>query len=233
AVSSTGAVIKLADPVSGVSDSLYVSFGQGASPLASVNGVLFADQCDSVRILNLIFTWGAAFPPYQVPNLNWKAGRNQNVEQNFPLPPTAPGFPKDAHVIYVIFPDGRQQSLDIDTLVAGKRYVLGPPCPTTGVGDESSLPQKVQLSQNFPNPFNPNTVITYALPSETYVSLVIYDMLGREVVRLVDNTRQRAGYYEMQWNGRDTRGVQMPSGTYFIRLEAQRYTETRKLLLLK
>jgi hypothetical protein len=233
AVSSTGAVIKLADAVSGVADSLYVSFSQGASPLASVTGVLFADQCDSVRIVNLVFTWGGSVPPYQVQPLNWKAGKNQNVEQNFPLPPTAPGFPKDAHAVYVIYPGGTPQSLDIDPLVPGKRYVLGPPCPTTGVGDQSSVPERVQLSQNFPNPFNPNTVITYALPSETHVSLVIYDMLGREVVRLVDNTRQRAGYYEMQWNGRDTRGVQMPSGTYFIRLEAQSYTETRKLLLLK
>jgi hypothetical protein len=233
AVSSTGAAIKLADIVSGISDSLFVSFSQGASLLASVTGILFGDQCDSVRIIGLTFTWHSHFQPFQIQPLDWKAGRNQNVAQNFPLPPAAPGFPEDAHAVYVIFPGGTPQTLDIDSLVAGKRYVLGPPCPTTGVGDESGLPQKVQLSQNFPNPFNPTTTITYALPSETNVNLVLFDMLGREVVRLVDNMRQRAGYYETRWNGRDARGVQMPSGTYFIRLETESYAESRKLLLLK
>ena len=233
AVSGTGAVIKLADVVSGISDSLFVSFSQGASPLSSVTGVLFGDQCDSVRIVGLTFTWGSGFPPFQVQPLNWKAGRNQNVGQNFPLPPTAPGFPKDAHAIYIIYPGETPQTIDIDTLVAGKRYVLGPPCSTTGVGEESRLPQKIQLSQNFPNPFNPTTTITYALPSESFVSLIIYDMLGREVVRLVDNAKQVAASYEMQWNGKDTRGVQMPSGTYFVRLRTEVFTETRKLLLLK
>ena len=83
------------------------------------------------------------------------------------------------------------------------------------------------LDQNFPNPFNPTTLISYELPSSSRVVLKVYDVLGREVTTLV-NTKQEAGRYSVIWNA-----SAMSSGVYFYTLQAGSYKATRKLLLLR
>ena len=83
------------------------------------------------------------------------------------------------------------------------------------------------LSQNFPNPFNPSTSIRYAIPRESDVKLVVYDVMGREIATLV-NERLNAGTYTVDWNASE-----FPSGVYFYRLTADNFTETKKLLLIK
>ncbi len=117
------------------SDSVFVSFSSvaGVHPLTSVGGMLHGDDCDSVRVVGLTFTWHSHFPAYQVPNLDWSAGRGEDVSQNFPLPPAAPGFPEDAHLVYVVYPDGSTQTLDIDPLVPGRPYQLAPGCSPTPI----------------------------------------------------------------------------------------------------
>ncbi|MFA5404675.1 MAG: YCF48-related protein [Ignavibacteria bacterium] len=89
------------------------------------------------------------------------------------------------------------------------------------------IPDKFYLSQNYPNPFNPVTKIKYGLPKQSYVTLKIYDLLGRELKTLV-NEQTQAGEYIVDFDGSD-----LSSGTYFYKLEAGSYTETRKLLLIK
>jgi len=89
------------------------------------------------------------------------------------------------------------------------------------------LPTHFALEQNYPNPFNPTTTISYELPHAANVSLKIYDIIGREVVSLVEGL-QAAGYHEVTLNGRD-----FSSGLYFYRLIAGTFVDTKKMLYVK
>jgi photosystem II stability/assembly factor-like uncharacterized protein len=109
----------------------------------------------------------------------------------------------------------------------------------TGVGESrEEMPKAFALMQNYPNPFNPTTTIRYGLVQASDVILTVYNLLGQEVTRLVDDL-QGAGYHQAVWDGRNKSGVQVGSGTYFYRIEAKPngggsiYTATKKLLLLK
>ncbi len=104
---------------------------------------------------------------------------------------------------------------------------------TTGVGDGKSFPARFALDQNYPNPFNPSTTIEYSLPGTSTVKMVVYDLLGREVRTLLNNDRKEAGDYTIMWDGKSNAGHSLPSGTYFLRLEAGKHTATQKLMLLK
>ncbi len=99
---------------------------------------------------------------------------------------------------------------------------------TTSVGGVSSnIPENYSLNQNYPNPFNPTTQIKYQLPTISYVTLKVYDLLGREVATLVDGVEE-PGYKSVQFNGSG-----FSSGVYFYRLEAGGFVASKKLLLLK
>jgi photosystem II stability/assembly factor-like uncharacterized protein len=91
----------------------------------------------------------------------------------------------------------------------------------------SSFPEKYDLSQNYPNPFNPTTTIEFQVVDYEYTKLSVFDILGREIQTLV-NERLRPGVYRYKF---DAIGIQ--SGVYFYRIETQRYTETKKMILLK
>jgi len=110
------------------------------------------------------------------------------------------------------------------------------PGPEVGVKGEPtldlSLPKEYSLSQNFPNPFNPVTSVNYSLPEAVHVRLEIYNALGQKVRTLVEEP-QIAGYKTVHWNGVDDYGRGMASGVYFYRLEAGKYSSSKKLLLLK
>jgi hypothetical protein len=98
----------------------------------------------------------------------------------------------------------------------------------TGVIErDPGVPTEFNLSQNYPNPFNPSTSIQYSVPSTQYVSLKVYDMLGRELRTLVSEVKP-PGSYTVEW---DPRGV--ASGVYFYRIEAGAFRETKKLILLR
>ena len=100
--------------------------------------------------------------------------------------------------------------------------------PTTSVDENmAGIPTGIVLYQNYPNPFNPSTKISYSVSKAGFVSLVIYDVLGREVSRLIQENKP-AGEYSVTWNASD-----VPSGVYFYRLTAGAYTETKKMLLMR
>ena len=88
-------------------------------------------------------------------------------------------------------------------------------------------PSGFNLDEAYPNPFNPGTTIRFYLPSSASVSLKVYDRLGREAVTLVDGTLQ-AGHHQRVWNASG-----FPSGVYFCRLQTNRFSESRRLVLLK
>ena len=96
----------------------------------------------------------------------------------------------------------------------------------------AALPAEFALAQNYPNPFNPATTIEYALPRPAHTTLAVYDLLGREVVTLL-NDWQDMGYHEVIWNGRGRRGEILASGIYFAVFRAENVIRTRKMLLLK
>jgi hypothetical protein len=98
---------------------------------------------------------------------------------------------------------------------------------TTGIQPKESVPTRYDLSQNYPNPFNPTTTIKFELPKSSFVTLSVYDVLGREVSTLVNEWRE-AGVHEVKFDA-----AKLASGMYLYRLQAGPFTQTKKLLLLR
>lgn len=92
---------------------------------------------------------------------------------------------------------------------------------------DSKILMNYKLYQNFPNPFNPSTTISYQVPKKSFVTLKIYDPLGREITTLV-NKEQINGVYSIKFDG-----IGLPSGIYFCRIQSGNFTDTRKIVLLK
>jgi hypothetical protein len=98
--------------------------------------------------------------------------------------------------------------------------------------DGSTLPDQYALEQNYPNPFNPSTEIHFSLPQNSYVRLIVYNILGQAVKTLVDQSMS-AGSYVADWDGTDAGGTKVASGIYLYRVEAGQFSETKKMVLLK
>ena len=107
---------------------------------------------------------------------------------------------------------------------------------TTSVTDDegkfAGVPHAFGLGQNWPNPFNASTIISYVLPSSAHVSLNVYDVLGREVATLMEGYR-KAGSHRVYWNGLDREGRQVSSGIYLYRLQAGGFRESKRMTLLR
>jgi hypothetical protein len=89
------------------------------------------------------------------------------------------------------------------------------------------IPKEYDLNQNFPNPFNPVTKINFALPKQSFVTLKIYDITGREIQTLVNEMKQ-SGYYTIDFNGSS-----LSSGVYFYKITAGDFTDTKRMVLIK
>ena len=94
------------------------------------------------------------------------------------------------------------------------------------------VPTEFALHNNYPNPFNPVTTINYDLPQEGTVRLIIYDVMGREVTRLV-NGFTPAGYHSVRWNAKNQMGESVSAGVYFYHLQSGNFIKTQKMVLLK
>ncbi len=109
----------------------------------------------------------------------------------------------------------------------------------TGFSD-NLIPATFDMKQNYPNPFNPDTRIRYQISDRAEVNLVIYNVMGREIKRLVDHTEKKAGYYVAYWNGLNNNGEQVPSGMYFYQIHIKPvsgndkpFTRTLKMIMIK
>lgn len=100
------------------------------------------------------------------------------------------------------------------------------------IGLSSTVPTEFRLHQNFPNPFNPTTMIRYEVPFRSRIQLKVYSVLGEELTTVVDNLHE-AGTYSASWNGRRGDGIPVASGLYFVRLIADDYSATKKMVLLR
>ena len=98
--------------------------------------------------------------------------------------------------------------------------------------DKSFSPEKFILRNNFPNPFNPVTIIKYELLFDTYMELTIYDAQGRTVKNLI-NEKRYSGKSSIQWNAKDNYGQTVPSGIYFFVMKAGDFQKTNKMMLIK
>jgi hypothetical protein len=107
-------------------------------------------------------------------------------------------------------------------LFAGKSVVMQKTISLT-----VAVPAKYELAQNYPNPFNPSTTIHYELPGDAFVTLKVFDLLGREVATLVKE-EQKADYYKVTFDA-----TRLASGVYFYRLQAGKFTAVRRLMVLK
>jgi zinc metalloprotease ZmpB len=110
-------------------------------------------------------------------------------------------------------------------------FQVGEPS-VSGVVETGLIPASYALGQNFPNPFNPTTAITYALPGPAAVTLKVYNSLGQEVASLIDQT-QSAGYHEVVWHARNNGGTNVSSGIYFYRIEARSTTGSESFVQMK
>jgi hypothetical protein len=102
----------------------------------------------------------------------------------------------------------------------------------TGVEEIAVIPNEFSLEQNYPNPFNPTTTIKYSLPENSFVTIRIFDMLGREVNTLV-NKEMTAGTHSINWSGEDSFGMKVTSGTYVYRISSGKFNSVKKMVLIK
>lgn len=98
--------------------------------------------------------------------------------------------------------------------------------------DGNALPERFVLNQNYPNPFNPTTMLRYDLPEDAKVSIMIYDLMGREVKSLV-NVQQNAGFKSIIWDATNDLGQPVSAGVYLYRISAGNYNSVKKMVLLK
>ena len=100
------------------------------------------------------------------------------------------------------------------------------------IENEAGMPGRYSLLQNYPNPFNPTTTLRYNLPENSHVTITIYDMLGRKVKTLINET-QYSGYRSIIWDAIGNNGERASAGIYLYQIQAGEYISTKKMVLLK
>jgi choice-of-anchor B domain-containing protein len=139
-----------------------------------------------------------------------------------------PGF-DGAFGVYPFAPSGNIYVSDIED---GLFVFLFSGQPTEVRSETPETPSGFVLFDNYPNPFNPETTLSYQIPKSTPVKLVIYNILGKRIRTLV-NTFQQSGLYKVTWDGKDNEQGDVPSGVYFYRIEAETFNATKRLILLR
>jgi hypothetical protein len=100
------------------------------------------------------------------------------------------------------------------------------------IDKNTETPKTFSLSQNYPNPFNPSTLIHYQVPGSALVNIRVYNLLGKAITTLVNETKT-PGKYNAIWNGKDIYGNDAPSGIYFYAIHAGNFAQVKKMVLLR
>jgi hypothetical protein len=159
-----------------------------------------------------------------ISNYVWKTGDGRVVK----------GVAKKFDHIYTIAGTyhATLQVQDNDTLWSAADSVLVTVLPSTGVGEERSVPHELMLYPNYPNPFNAGTVITYSLDRAMHVRLGVYSVTGEEVGWLTDGV-EAAGTHRVEWTARNKEGRELASGMYICRLMTPEAVRIQKVLLVR
>ena len=114
----------------------------------------------------------------------------------------------------------------------GNKGDISSPSGTTTVESTDGVPTEYALGQNYPNPFNPTTVIPISLPNNGHVVLKVYTISGEEIATLIDR-EMSAGNYNFTWNGRNNAGMTVATGMYLYRLQSDKFSSVKKMVLVK
>ena len=129
----------------------------------------------------------------------------------------------DKYGVVEIYPEGSPPVLLTGMIINGVKYGN-----IVDVDDfNESVPSEYILENNYPNPFNPSTLIIFYLPEATFVKLTVFDVLGNEVKMLI-NEEKKSGFHKAIFNGNG-----LPSGVYFYNLQTTKYSETKKMILIR
>ena len=150
------------------------------------------------------------------------------------------GYPisKENNTILNIPIEFRGQRQDIsqikidDIKLSGHKGILIDYVTRTNLTDIKMIPKSFALQKNFPNPFNPKTEISYQIPKESFVNLVVFNIIGQKI-RVLENRFLQPGFYSINWDGTDDKGVNVPTGVYFYSISSESFQKTKKMLYLK
>ena len=126
------------------------------------------------------------------------------------------------YIIIKVFVAGNPSQFVIDTFNVHRS--------TSGIIKLSSLVSGFKLEQNYPNPFNPSTIINFSLPKAGLTSLIVYDLTGREVVKLLNGINLHEGNYSFDFNAEN---FNLTSGVYIYKLNTSDYVSVKKMMLIK
>ena len=149
-----------------------------------------------------------------------------NVSNERILVAAAGAHASEGNLVLVEVANGSEAT--IESAVLNETVLSG----ALSLNGEASLPAGYALSDNYPNPFNPATSISFSLPTNGEVKLAVYNMLGQQVTTLA-NGEFEAGTYQVTWDGTDNTGDKVASGIYLYRLETSQFTSTKKMMLRK
>ncbi len=179
----------------------------------------------SVRNSEVQLLWSTAS---ELNNRGFEIERSFNDDNNFVTIGFVDGKGSSTEINYYSFNDNPQLSGVNQIYYRLKQVDFDGTFSYSNIVNVSyDVPAEFVLNQNYPNPFNPSTTISYFVPKESFVSIKVYDFLGREVTTLVSETKS-TGSYELSFDGSG-----LPSGTYFYTLIANNYSETKKMIVLK
>jgi hypothetical protein len=130
------------------------------------------------------------------------------------------------------FPSSGNEAVSIYPELGSSHFTVNISYSEMGTDNEELLPIQYALHQNYPNPFNPITTLRYDIPENALVNIIIYDMLGRQVKTLINQT-QDAGYRSVIWNATNDYGKPVSAGIYLYQIQAGEYNSTKKMVLLK